>query len=114
MSPHGFVNSGYGNVINHHQISSHGFSLPPHNMIHPIQPGNSTGISAVQGGNYMGPQQPQVTMNINMNMYPNVMNINMGSFNGQNPVIPEYSHGLHHVPTVNSNLKAYGNQGFFT
>jgi hypothetical protein len=51
MSPQGFVNS-----QNPSHYPHHGYSLPSHHN-----------------------QQPQVTMNINMNMYPNVMNINMGT-----------------------------------
>lgn len=66
MSPQGFVNSttAYSNRNQHH-----GFSLPSNN--YQLQP-------------MIQPPASQVTMNINMNMYPNVMNINMGNC-GQQP-----------------------------
>ena len=73
MSPQGFVNS------THHD-PHHAFSLPPGNMNVPFQNQNMGNLGHHQ-------MNPQVTMNINMNMYPNVMNINMGSSNN---TIPNY------------------------
>lgn len=61
MSPQGFVN----NTTQFPHQQQHGFSQPSHN---PTQ---------------------QVTMNINMNMYPNVMNINMGQVQPTLPVYPQ-------------------------
>lgn len=72
MSPQGFVNSG-------HHDPHHGYSLPSNNNVFH---NNSCINNQLNTG--QNPIHPQVTMNINMNMYPNVMNINMGSCSNPN------------------------------
>ncbi len=83
MSPNGFVNT-TSHVAHHYP--HHGFSLPSHS------------------------HQPQVTMNINMNMYPNVMNINMGS-------VPSYNQPINQQPIMNHSAtqnKQFQYNDFFT
>lgn len=62
MSPQGFVNN-----TTQYPHQQHGFSQPSHN---PTQ---------------------QLTMNINMNMYPGVMNINMGQVQPSMAMYPQQS-----------------------
>lgn len=70
MSPQGFVNN-----TAQYQNQQHGFSQPSH--YNPTQ---------------------QLTMNINMNMYPGVMNINMGQVQ---PSLPMYQTQQHQFMTQN-------------
>ena len=85
MSPQGFVNT--HNPTGH--FAHHGYSLPSHHV-----------------------NQPQVTMNINMNMYPNVMNINMGTTAPVYPSVGGIVNGM--VPTGQVQNKQFQYNDFFT
>lgn len=74
MSPQGFANSSP-----HKTYHPHGYSLPSHNV-----------------------PPPQLTMNINMNMFPNVMNINMGNI----PPMQSYNN----IPQTPTTQQAYTQQ----
>jgi hypothetical protein len=97
MSPQGFANNTPQTHYGHHGYSQ------PHQQLHhiPQQP-------------QIIPQQPQVTMNINMNMYPNVMNINMGTCPPQMAQIP--SHTVQHPPTIHhsATVKQFEFNDFWT
>lgn len=83
----------------HQQQQQHGFSQPSHN---PTQ---------------------QLTMNINMNMYPGVMNISMGQVQPTMPVYPQqHPHYLNSQPQfmqpslhhTNTQPKSFQYNDFFT
>ena len=65
------------------------------------------------------PQPTQVTMNISMNMYPNVMNINMGNCPTSNtPSQISLQPMSQDIPQMNNTTsisqKPFGYNGFFT
>lgn len=88
MSPQGFVNN-----TTQYAHQQHGFSQPSHN---PTQ---------------------QLTMNINMNMYPGVMNINMGQIQPSMPMIPHQfitPQQQYVQPSLNTHPKPFPYNDFFT
>lgn len=94
MSPQGFVNN-----TTQYPHQQHGYSQPSHN---PTQ---------------------QLTMNINMNMYPGVMNINMGQVQPSIPIYPQQQHQFitpqqqqYVQPSLHNNThqKSFRHNDFFT